>query len=333
MKRIAIAAAAVAAIVGVAAVGASESAGSSLRSCRQQQAGGAEAVVVTPTPTGTAAATPTPAATPAPTRRNRRSRRRQRQAPAVTSQLTADESGLPQAVDAEGEPVAGAAQLLYPFGADRDAITRRQAFLIPEDMNADRITVTLPFQDVTDGAGRPLTPAHLRAVVRPMGPGRLVTVSLCLNPTHPSEMRAGTYNGTALVGVDERVAPVTLQATVQDDRSLLVLLFGAIGLIGGLFVRLFADKQSTGHIERFRDVSRPRVIATLGAGAAVLVYSYNTIYLDDPTFHAGLENLWRVTAEVFTGTLAAKTLTDLAGQQKTERTGEDSQTTHVTIHA
>jgi hypothetical protein len=32
---------------------------------------------------------------------------------------------------------------------------------------------------------------------------------------------------------------------------------------------LFADKQSTDHIERIRDVSRTRMIVTIGAGLVV----------------------------------------------------------------
>lgn len=305
MKHAAIAVGTLAAILGVVVLATGESAASALTTCQAQQSAGADAVVVTPTP-----ATTTATATPVPTRR---------EPAAGMSQLTADESGLPQAVDSEGAPIAGAAQLVYPFGTDRDAITRRQAFLIPKDMNADKLTVTLPFQDVTDTEGRPLTAAHLRAVVQPIGPGRLVTVALCINPDHPTEMRAGTYSGTALFGVDERVTPVTLQATVQDDRWLIVFLCALAGLLAGLFIRLFADTQSTDALKRLRHVSWPRILATVGAGLVVAFYSYRTIYLDDPTFYAGTGDLWRVTAEVFAGTIAAKAITDLAGQQQERR--------------
>ena len=310
MKRAAIALGTLVVIVGVVIWAPWDRAKGPLATCRAQQAESADAVVVTQTPAGDAAAPPAPA---------------RRGGPAAMSQLTADETGLPRAVDSEGEPIAGAVQLLYPFGDDREAITRRQAFLIPEDMNPDKLTVTLPFQDVTDGDGRPLTAAHLRAVVRPIGPGRLVTVALCLNPDHPTEMRAGTYTGTALFGVDERVTPVSLQATVQDDRWFLVLLCALAGVVAGLFIRLFADTQSTDVLKRFGDVSWPRILATVGAGLVVAFYSYRTIYLDDPTFYAGIGDLWRVTAEVFAGTLAAKTITDLAGQQKRARGGQDGQ--------
>ena len=247
------------------------------------------------------------------------------------SQVTADESGLPRPVDTQGEPVAGAVELTYAFGPERAPITRRQAFLIPEDMNPNAVTATVPFQDVIDEHGRPLSAAHLRAVVEPTGPGRVVTVAICLDPDSPTEMRAGTYTGTALVGVGERVAPVTIQATVQDDRLWLVIAFALAGVTGGLFIRLFADKQSTGHIDKLSKVSTPRIITTVAAGLIVAFYSIRTIYLDDPTFYAGAGDLWRITAETFAGTLAAKTLTDLGGLQKNpdEEPAKKTETSHA----
>ena len=149
-----------------------------LHTCEAQQSDAAAAVVVTPTPTGDQT-TPAPAGQPS------------------DSQVTADESGLPRPVDTQGEPVAGAVELTYAFGPERAPITRRQAFLIPEDMNPNAVTATVPFQDVIDEHGRPLSAAHLRAVVEPTGPGRVVTVAICLDPDSPTEMRAGTYTGTA----------------------------------------------------------------------------------------------------------------------------------------
>ena len=313
----------VAAAVGL--VGARDTAGATLDTCDAQQSAAAQP---TPTPAPTAAPTATPSARPgaagrrarrAARRRNQQAARRRQQQQAQrarTAQLPEVESGAPRAVDPEGKPIAGAVELAFPFGREREPMTRLQAFQIPADMSLAAVTATVPFQDVTDEDGRPLAPSHLRAIVSPTGPGRVVTLSVCLDPDEPSEMRAGTYTGTALVGVGERFTSVTLEATVQDDRWLLILLFPLAGVVAGLFVRLFADQQSTDHIKRFRDVSKPRVIATVGAGLVVAFYSYRTIYLDDPTFYAGAGDLWRLTAETFAGTLAAKTLTDLAGQQR-----------------
>ena len=233
--------------------------------------------------------------------------------PSDTSSASADDSG-PLPIDPQGEPVAGSVQLSYAFGSSREPMTRRQAFLVPDDMSPSAVTATVPFQDVTDQDGRPLSDAHLRGVVQHTGPGRVVTLAVCLDPDTPEEMRAGTYTGTALVGVGDRVTPVTLQATVQDDRLLLVIAFAAAGVLGGLFVRLFADTQ-LGHFEKLRDISTTRMVTTVVAGMIVGFYSIRTIYLDDPTFYAGAGDLWRVTAETFAGTLAAKTLSDLGGRQ------------------
>jgi hypothetical protein len=296
--------------VGLSAVVAADTmAQEPLDTCEEQQSKEANAVVVTPTPT--------------PTRT--RARRAQPRTLARGSQVTANESGLPRAVDSQGEPIAGAVELTFTFGSGREPITRRQAFLIPEDMSPGAVTTTVPFQDVTDEDGRPLPDSHLRAVVEHTGPGRVVTLSVCLDPDTPQEMRAGTYTGTALVGVADRVTPVALRATVQDDRWLLIVAFALAGVIGGLFVRLFADKQSTDHIKQMRHVSTPRVITTVVAGLIVAFYSIRTIYLDDPTFFAGAGDLWRITAETFAGTLAAKTISDLAGRQRPEEATSPAQ--------
>lgn len=306
-----IAGAAVVTAVAVGFASTGEIAGASCQAQAQQQS-----VVVTPTPSGTETpAPPQPPRTKASNDETNAAREADSPA-AAASQLTAEGSGRPQAVDAQGQPVAGAAQLVFVFGSDRDAITRRQAFLLPEGMKAEDITVTLPFQDVVDDEGHPLTPAHFRAVVGPAGPGLLVTIAFCLNPMTPSEMDPGTYTGTAFVGVDERVSAVSLQATVQDDRPGLVALFALAGVIGGLFIRLFADKRSSDRINSLHEVSASRIAVTVGTGLVVGFYSFRTIYLDDPTFDGNFGDLFRVTAEVFAGTLAAKTITDLAGKQE-----------------
>ena len=112
------------------------------------------------------------------------------------------------------------------------------------------------------------------------------------------------------------MTPITLQATVQDDRLGFVIGAALLGLIAGLYVRLFADKKTSDHVTRLRDVSRPRYAVRIAAGVVVAFYSIRTIYLDDPTFDAEAGELWRITAEVFAGTLAAKTLSDLTGTQK-----------------
>src|SRR3954451_9609375 len=94
------------------------SADSADSTCRDQAT--ERAVIVTPQPSGTADPTASPTVAPAaPASKSKPI--------ATSSQLTAEGSGRPQAVDSQGEPIAGAAQLVFAFGADRDAITRRQA--------------------------------------------------------------------------------------------------------------------------------------------------------------------------------------------------------------
>ena len=147
-----------------------------------------------------------------------------------------------------------------------------------------------------------------------------MTVAFCVDPMTPEEMPGGTYLGTALVGAGDRQTAVTLSATVQDDRWYRVILAALIGLVGGLWVKLFADTRSDGLPNtRNANLRTTRTLVAVGAGLVTAFYSYRTIYADDPTFVASLDNLWRVTAEVFAGALAAKGLTDLAGPLTRDR--------------
>ena len=60
-----------------------------------------------------------------------------------------------------------------------------------------------------------------------------------------------------------------------------------------------------GEVWRARDT-------VLGREVAVKVLKQE--YADDPTFRCSAPSLWRITAETFAGTLAAKAITDLAGR-------------------
>ena len=227
----------------------------------------------------------------------------------------------PQPVDARAQPAEAQAELVYAFGDDREPLLHRQAFRVPAGMPIADVQVTIPFADFEDTTtSRPLPPGHLRAQVHPRGPGRLVTVAFCVDPMTPEEMPGGTYLGTALVGAGDRQTAVTLSATVQDDRWYRVILAALIGLVGGLWVKLFADTRSDGLPNtRNANLRTTRTLVAVGAGLVTAFYSYRTIYADDPTFVASLDNLWRVTAEVFAGALAAKGLTDLAGPLTRDR--------------
>jgi hypothetical protein len=237
--------------------------------------------------------------------RSRRARRPQRNPRSAARRA----ARRPRPVNDRNESLAGLAQLNYRFAAYRRAMVRHQPFLVPAGMRTRDVTVTVPFSDIIDDDERPLDPRQVRATVTRRGPGRLVTVAICVNPQLPREMRGGTYTGAALVGTGSRVTPITLEATVRDDRWHYVALAALIGMVCGLFVKLFADSASPG---LRRNATSPRLLVAIGAGIVTAVYSFLTIYADDPTFVADFGDLWRVTAEVFAGTLAAKAITDLA---------------------
>lgn len=264
------------------------------------------AVVGTPTPVAseapaTAAAVPIAAATA--------------RAGGDTNPAALNAVAGPEAVNEQAQSSPGPVELNYPFGSSRDPILHRETFRVPADMKLDDVAVTVPFGEMAEvGSGRPLPPGHVLAAVNAPGPGRLVAVSICVNPVHPREMPAGTYVGTALIGVDDRQTPVTLRVTVQDDERGLVILAALLGLVVGLWVKLFADSHTENlPSSKWENLRSPRSWFAIGAGLVAAFYSYRTIYADDPTFAASLDNLWRLTAETFAGTLAAKGLADLAG--------------------
>jgi len=90
----------------------------------------------------------------------------------------------------------------------------------------------------------------------------------------------------------------------------------------GLFVKLYSDVATEGLPDRLvPNLWSSRMLVAVGAGLATGVYSYLTIYADDPTFVARFSDVWRVTAETFAGTLAGKALTDLAKPPKRKDPG------------
>jgi len=235
-------------------------------------------------------------------------------APAGAGPSTVAQPGEdPRPVDARAEVREGAAGVRFAFGDGRAPLVRRQAFLLPQDMDPRDVRVTIPFGDSADGEGQPLPAGHVRAQVVGLGPGRLVSVGVCVNPQLPRELAGGTYTAGALVGAGERFAPMSVEVTVQDDRGWLVALAAFAGVAAGLFVKLYSDVATEGLPDRLvPNLWSSRMLVAVGAGLATGVYSYLTIYADDPTFVARFSDVWRVTAETFAGTLAAKALTDLA---------------------
>ena len=276
------------------------------------------AVVPAPATTAPAAGDGDEAARPPPPQRPAsRSATQRRRTPAARRRAAEG----PQPVDARAQPAEAQAELVYAFGSDRDPLLHRQAFEVPSGMSPAAVEVTIPFADFEDvSSARPLPPGHLRAQVHPRGPGRLVSVAFCVDPMTPSEMPGGAFVATALVGAGDRQTAVTLSATVQDDRRYRVLLAALVGLVAGLFVKLFADTRSDGLPNtKWANFKTTRTLFAVAAGLVTAFYSYRTIYADDPVFVASLDNLWRVTAEVFAGAIAAKGLTDLAGPLTRDR--------------
>jgi hypothetical protein len=230
---------------------------------------------------------------------------------------------LPQPVDASGQPVAGV-RLTFPFGADRTPIIRYQPIRLPEGIDPPDLQISVPFGDVTRDAGRPLPRRQVRGYVVGTDVGRVVTVAICVNPALPTEIRPGAYTGTALVGAGERATALSFEITAQDDRNERVILATVLGVLAGLVVKLFADFRDPLLPNRtLVNLISPRTLVAVGAGVVTGVYSYLTIYADDPVFLADFGSLWRVTAEAFAGTLAAKALTDLTGRAGGGRAGGD----------
>jgi cobalamin synthase len=128
----------------------------------------------------------------------------------------------------------------------------------------------------------------------------------------------GSYLGAAAVTTSTgAAATVSMQVTAQDPRWWLVLAFALAGGLAGIVVKLFADSQTARGTNQGAGIKQhiwtARTAVALAAGFTTAVYSFLTIYADDPTFAAEFGTLWRVAAETFGGTLAAKALTDLAG--------------------
>jgi hypothetical protein len=214
----------------------------------------------------------------------------------------------PTAVDVRGQETQ-AAQLTFPFGWHHAPMVRHQTFQLPPGMDASAVAVAAVNDLQTAGADI-VPPGGLVGRVVATGPGPLATVAVCIDP---NGLVPGSYAGGLLVGAGSRMTPLSLQATVKDQRWWLAVLAALVGATAGLFVKLFADQRSWDLPGVFgRHVLGPPLLITLGAGATVCVYSYLTIYADDPTFGCSAASLWRITAETFAGTLAAKAITDLA---------------------
>jgi hypothetical protein len=224
-------------------------------------------------------------------------------------------ASVPQSIDVQGQATQGVAELKFPFGRSREPMLRHQTFRLPPDLPAAVVRVAAVNQvQSSDSRTTPARGGQLIGQVTRAGPGRLITVAACIDPSHPSEALPGSYTGGLLVGKGERLASLSLEAEIQDDDWWLVMLAAGLGAMAGLFVKLAADQRSRGLPDSvMKNLVSHRTSVAIGAGLVTGIYSYLTIYDSDPTFNAGFADLWRVSAETFAGTLAAKAVTDLTG--------------------
>jgi len=232
------------------------------------------------------------------------------------------------AVDAQGKPVQGNTTLRFTFGSDRDVRIRRQTLRLPAGTSRSTVQAAL-INDFADAQNDHVLPAEEGQVLlgfqRTSAPGT-VTLVTCIDPDGPGTLHPGSYVGAAAVTTSAGPSSTLgMQVTAKDRRWWLVLAFAFAGGCAGIIVKLFADKQLVGDrtsIDLRSNVLRPRTLVALAAGVTTAVYSYLTIYADDATFSAEFGTLWRVAAETFAGTLAAKALTDLAGPPSGPETSE-----------
>jgi hypothetical protein len=232
----------------------------------------------------------------------------------------------PQPVDGGGHPVKGVPEMAFKFGRDREPMVLHQPIRLPAGMNPAPDLVSAPFGDVVSEDGRPLPGGQIRGYLTPSG--EVTTVTICVNPGLATMFEPGSYTGTAVVGRGERTMALPLRVTVQDTAWWWVAAAAAIGVVAGLAVKVAADVQSSDHSNTvWKNVWHVRTLFAAGAGVVAGVYSFLTIYYDDPTFKADFGGVWRVTVEAFAGTLAAKALTDLTGKSKTRKDEEKAEET------
>jgi hypothetical protein len=120
----------------------------------------------------------------------------------------------PVPFDARTGRIADRAVLTFPFGRSREPMVRRQAFAVPEDMRRNLVTIAAPFADLATTEGRPIPNVQVSGYITRRGPGRTVLAAVCVNPAAPQRVPAGTYTGTAKVGVGERLKTMNLTVRV-----------------------------------------------------------------------------------------------------------------------
>lgn len=245
-------------------------------------------------------------------RRSRRGRRNRAGRPAQRA------VGTPTivAIGAQGQPVTGPVSLRMALGSEREVVERRQTFRVNGVRARDvRAAIVNDFKTANGDGVMPIAERQLTARVAPVGASRrLVQVYVCYDPARPSEISPGSYTG-GLIVLAGRASPVPLGLTItaRDSRIWAGVLAAVLGLIAGILVRIGADRR-WGPVEIDRAyLFNFRFWVMVGGGVTAAVYSYLTIFADDPVFDGSMSSLWQLTAQTFAGTLASKAVTDLIG--------------------
>lgn len=230
-------------------------------------------------------------------------------------------------VGGRGERISSQPLIRMPLGTNRDPQIRRQAFELPPGVRVGQVAAG-PIGDlsIADGGGAaPIGQNQLTyRAVSSRASSRIVTIIVCYDAGGPTRVRGGRYQGALAVGARQRaVAGLPIEVTVRDNRYWRPIAAALVGLLAGLAVRLIAERRQRGApgtamagSEEEDHTSVPvlnaRFLITAGSGLAAAVYAYTTIYANEPVFDATFSNVWRITVETFTGTLAGKAVTDLA---------------------
>jgi hypothetical protein len=138
----------------------------------------------------------------------------------------------------------------------------------------------------------------------------MLTITLCLDPSHPEAAPPGQYAGTMLI-TGPRITPaqIPVTLTLKSSRVGLVWVLGAVGLALGLFVKWLADKLNPR--ESNPDHPRLRFLGMLVVGIVLTIGVVDRLYYEPTTFADMFANYWPIVLGAATATAGGTTLVDL----------------------
>lgn len=250
----------------------------------------------------------------------------------AASEKPASESAPLVPIGADGAP-AQDPSLNFAFGSSRGALTRSQAFRVPDSTKRKTLRYGFIVDLIDDETNEAIPAQAIAGRVRPVSIAkRAVSFRLCIDPTpeaHP-EIGDGTYTGTVKVGrpamKPDQVASVPITVTISDGRRIIAMLAVLIGVIVGLVVRATGDlTQAPGTTAgsapmTVEYVYSLRFLVTLAGGLLAGALVYGPVFADKADGTIGLfDSLLPLAAAAFTATLAAKSLADLRSPTQGER--------------